>query len=654
MDRPTTFWWIATLALTLTASSSRAQWDADDDVSTAGAVRRLDAAIREGTPLTRRSRRSRRLVAPSARQVDTTAAGMTPGSDCSGQVVNVVDDSPMGPLAFDDLGVLEAEGCFPEGTLFEWTVGGDATIVGAGARVNLETGASSPLVVQVCAAGLATHCFSRTFALEPARPRVALDAIGVVIPYSNGNIWRIEGTMHHAPPGSELRLFKHSDVHYLDSATPIVDAAGHFAFEAFALYSVDRFVVELLEDVPLDSLPRCTSSWCRGQVDGATGHHVPVVPDGTAAHAFLTAYLDHPGDHPDPHLDALIDLMGPETIGVSGELVRNSWESDLRFLYGQALAVIALDAGGERVRAERILDALTSLQLSDGSWYFAYRGDGSSPFPGEGDFRYSGAVAWAALAFARHRRQFGTDRYDTTLTAVLGYLRQHTRTQPGSEGLIFNPTDLAHTSWDESQLIAFEHNADALAAYRIASDLDLYDQASLLEPVLLSRWNGQYFRPGYHVLQGESTVEVYLDTQTWGLMALSAEEALDHAAGLVDSCRRFSDSTGVSGRNAGIAGLYDFDLVTNTHPHGQFAWAEGTFGAALALEHMTALQGTTWNCGSESASSLRMEMESLAVDGLPGAVLEATRSPDSPYRTIPTLAATAWAYLAAEHINPFR
>tara|TARA_B100001750_G_scaffold126775_1_gene100588 strand:- start:2209 stop:3921 length:1713 start_codon:yes stop_codon:yes gene_type:complete len=558
-------------------------------------------------------------------------------------------------LARDDIGTLEAEGCFPEGTRFEWSVPATSAIVGAGPRVNVHTGSvGANLVVRLCAVGATTDCRTESIPLEPPRPRVEVDTVAVVHPYSNGAVYRIEGNVAHAPPGTTLRLFKHSDVHYLDGASAVIDEAGRFAFEAFALTSVDRFVVELLAARGLGSMPRCSSSWCRGAIEELSGHHVPVVPDGDDAFAFGTAYIDHPGDHPDPHVDALIDLMSDEAIGVTGALVRSSWESDLCFLYGQAVAAIALGEAGDRARAEQILDALMSLQLPDGSWYFAYWEDGSSPFPGEGDFRYSGAVAWAALAFARHRRQFGTSRYDATLSAVFDYLRGMTETDPGKEGLRFNPSDLAHTSWDETRVVAFEHNADALAAFRMAPDLDTSGQAALLEQVLLSRWSGTYFRPGFHLDNGENWVEIYLDPQTWGLLALGADSARTHGAALTDACGRFTDSAGVHVRESGILGLYDFDVVWDTHPHGRFAWVEGTTGMALALDRFSALTGTASHCGSESSASLRLEMERLTVPGVPGAVAEATVSPDSPYRSIPTLAATAWSYLAASGVNPFQ
>ena len=55
-----------------------------------------------------------------------------------------------------------------------------------------------------------------------------------------------------------------------------------------------------------------------------------------------------------------------------------------------------------------------------------------------------------------------------------------------------------------------------------------------------------------------------------------------------------------------------------------------------------------------SPSEAQLDSESTGVPGVPGAVAEATVSPDSPYRSIPTLAATAWSYLAASGVNPFQ
>lgn len=648
----------------LSTNGAHAQWPSSGaGESTAQAVRRLDMELRGGPSATQRRNRRRRTssATPTTSLTSTSSPSlramegqtMALGATCDGHPTGIAMTTPNGPLAQDDVAILEAEGCFEPATTFQWLVPSSATIVGAGPRVNLLTGMETSMTVEVCAVASETHCHKLDVSLGAQRPRVELHTMVELADYGYGKVWRLEGTTHAMPAGATLKLFKHSDVHYLENAVPVFGPGGSFAFEAFALSSVDRFVVEMMDDVAINSYPGCASKWCRGSLHDESGHHVPIPPDGASIYAFATAYVDQPGDHPNPSIDAAIDLLGDALPGNGGRLLHTSWESDLCFLYEQAVAVIAFGAAGARTEAEGILDALAGLQLADGSWYFAYYDDGTSPFPQSGDVRYSGAVAWAALAFASHRHLFGTTQYDSVLNSVIAYLNGTRATFGGSTGLLFNPTDLSNTSWDETQVMALEHNADALAAVQVLGDPANDALRADLEQTVLARWNGQYFRPGVHEVYGENYVELYLDPQTWGLLALDGTQALAHLGALDFACERFTEPAGMSGREAGIFGMFDFDLTNQPLPHGRFVWTEGTHGAALALERARALTGQPIQCAGQTPTTMRAELGRLAAFGLAGVPDESTQAPDSPYRPVPTAASVLWHYLSLEGVNPF-
>ena len=450
-----------------------------------------------------------------------------------------------------------------------------------------------------------------------------------------GTAWQLAGRVRRAPPGSVIRVFAHSDGHHLIATWP---ARARFGEVVRLDRHSDRLVLELGPAGSLQGTEGCDERSCRGMVSLPSGYHVPRSPESTEARAFAVAYLERPGDHPDPRLDALSDLLKGPRVGNAGSLARSTWESELCYLYDQALAAIAFVHGDAPALAERVLDALSELQLSDGSWYFVTRPDGRNAEP-RSDRRITGAIAWAALAFAHYRRRFRSERYNRTLHRALDHLRRRMRTET-PVGLPFNGTDLPHSLWDERSVVSFEHNADALAAFRVAAEPSDRERIAVLNDVLEGLWLEHHFAAGASPTGLDRGLQ--LDPQTWGLLALNDEGVRRHAGALRTVCRELVRTVG--GRVA---------AVTAAPASGRYVWSEGAFGLYLALRRATAVRGS--RCAGVDARALLRAPERSPLDaGLPGAVAEATGHGDSPYRSLPTLAATAWAYFAEQRINPLQ
>ena len=72
-------------------------------------------------------------------------------------------------------------------------------------------------------------------------------------------------------------------------------------------------------------------------------------------------------------------------------LIKSFSEHTQSYIYDQALAIITFTKAGEKATARKLLKGLESVQMDDGSLYFSYNLDGSSPYPAEGDRRFAGA-----------------------------------------------------------------------------------------------------------------------------------------------------------------------------------------------------------------------------------------------------------------------
>jgi len=626
----------------------------------------LDGSV--GKPVSRRARVER--VAVAKRRIGRVAVSSAALEECDG-VADGITVSRVGsdwatdpiPLAREDIGVIELEGCFPSGTTFEWQVGDDALALGADARANLVTGEAGDLTLQGCAVPESGEpsCFSTELELPEARARVELDSVTTLADYGYGKLYRLQGAVAHAPAGRRVWIFKHSDVHYYDSTSVSIGSDGSFSVNVFAMNNVDRFVVTLVDaSLVLASQPGCNASWCFGRVDAETGHNVPIAADRSHVLDFEVHYFLPSTGAADPQIDALRGALAGSSVSGTlqpAALVRTDWESKRYFLYDQALAALAFTYAGDQTSAERVLNALANLQLANGSWYFMYNANGTSPFPAGGDYRYTGAVAWAVMAFNAYHHAYSGLRYQSTVDRALVYLDGLRATVGDTSALRFNPTNLASTSWNETLVFAFEHNADAYSAFRgHAENTSSTTYASTIDALhtfLAERWNGSYFNPGVDLAWGENTLDVYLDPMTWGVLALGTDAA-PYYGGLDFACDSFLDPAGYLGTFSNVLGFFDYRRADEATPVDRFGWMEGSFGMVTALQQVERDGGVSPSCRGYDAATLFDSLARLEGFHGRGTLPEATLNDDPDYDSAPSAAATAWFYFAKHELNPFR
>ena len=94
-----------------------------------------------------------------------------------------------------------------------------------------------------------------------------------------------------------------------------------------------------------------------------------------------------------------------------GALMKSFTHHGQSYIYDQALGIIAFTNAGRQDDAKKLLTALRVLQHKDGSLYFSYYLDGSSPYPTEGDKRIAGAISWVALASVHYQAKFNSHEF---------------------------------------------------------------------------------------------------------------------------------------------------------------------------------------------------------------------------------------------------
>lgn len=330
-------------------------------------------------------------------------------------------------------------------------------------------------------------------------------------------------------------------------------------------------------------------------------------------------------------------------LGSDGSLIQSFSQGNQSYVYDQALAVIAFSRAGDEKSATRLLHALEKLQLPDGSLYFSYNLDGTSPYPAEGDRRYAGAIAWVALSATQYQAEFSSRRFVSFNEKILRYLS----TEIVNGALRFSPSDISHTAWKENDTAALEHNLDAFAAFRNHSRLnpgeDWKNETMVLRKFILSLWdkNRSHFWSGKNLKTGVvNRDELYLDTQTWSLLALDSQalsEILPRKA-LQVNCEDLTVEHG------GISGFVDSKPTRSPKRH-EFVWSEGSLGQILAMEKFGI------NCGEKSAQDYLGEIHKMISPD--GGIAYATDSLNPDFTTKSSVAGTAWMYFALRGFNPF-
>ena len=363
------------------------------------------------------------------------------------------------------------------------------------------------------------------------------------------------------------------------------------------------------------------------------------------------------------HADAREELLKNLTARIynlpenRGSLIKSFTNHSQSYIYDQALAIIAFSRGKKATEARRLLKGLKSLQREDGSLYFSYNLDGSSPYPLEGDRRIAGAISWVALAAAHFQKEFHSTEFREFNERILTYLKSEIVAfkikAKEIHALRFSPSDIKESPFLESDVLALEHNLDAYSAFNHYGALNqttmFKEEEKKLKEFILKMWDPerQHFWSGATISSGRvSKSELYLDNQSWSLLALnesilkdiSPEEALSL------NCEVFMV------KHEGISGFMDSKPTNRPSPHS-FVWSEGSLGHILAMKKISRLREKEFSCNSMTAGDLLDSIRKMKK--IDGGVPYATASKNPDFSTASSVAGTAWLYFAEVDLNPF-
>lgn len=338
-----------------------------------------------------------------------------------------------------------------------------------------------------------------------------------------------------------------------------------------------------------------------------------------------------------------------------GTLIKSFTNHTQSYIYDQALAVIAFTNEGDFQNAKKLLSALKTLQKDDGSLYFSYYLDGQSDYPSLGDKRFAGAISWVALAAVTYQHHSQDRQFVGFNRKILNYLSKEMKPVAGKDfhALRFSPGDIVSTSWNEKETAALEHNLDAYSAFVHFSRLNKTQKWNKdiqnLKSFITSMWDKSrsHFWSGLNLKTGAiNKQELYLDNQTWSLLALDKEtlRSFDTKEALNLNCDVFLVE------HEGVTGFMD-SKPTRRPASSQFVWSEGTAGQILAVNKYNEMHRTSLSCKNHETKSL---LESIArMKKEDGGIAYATSTPNPDFTTASSVAGTVWYYFASNNINPF-
>jgi hypothetical protein len=632
--------------------------------------------------------------------------GETPRyTDCveAGEVV------PCIPLRGGDTAVIELTDDYPESTTFEWsTTGGTISPTMGSARVNFTPAhpfpnapASKFVTVKVNGGPVETIEIKD---VHEAGPRL----VNVVVtdPHpSLGSPWiSITGQATNLadPETYGVYFYNHVDAFYhaniwgqpAGMPKPL-NADGTFGASIHGgTNPADRITMMLVSETVLPACSQEPELWCRGLPDQVTRHILPYALD-EYPRTFYTHYKLN-GSHPDGLIQ---NLLGRNSLYTP--MIRSFLDFESLFLYDQALAVIAFAHAGEQARAREILQYLEDIQMTsadcadcNGAWYYSYDVYGN-PI-GAPENSPSGAIAWVVIAANTYHTAFADDptcvlpacdpqEFDPMAKRALDYLKDKVRPMaiPGSGPSA--GTNPVRFSLNQLTQASTEHNLDAYSAFRgylinnpADPDYAAYESArDDLEAFLHDMWhepdatdpdprfyagmaNTNPTPPSTGVNYGER----YLDTQSWGVLALGTTGPgptfYDYGRGVTDTnCNNFFEPAGyVNYRNTGVIGFFDYYIH---HPgldpqdplYGPFVWSEGTLSQALAMDIIDPSGGLTCQ-GNNSAAFVSAMASLIDPNFTDSGVPYSTYTENDEFRPSSSIAGTAWQYFAAAGYNPFQ
>ena len=340
-----------------------------------------------------------------------------------------------------------------------------------------------------------------------------------------------------------------------------------------------------------------------------------------------------------------------------GKLIKSFSHHTQSYIYDQALAIIALTKHGDQKNARALLEGLKNLQHKDGSLYFSYYMNAESPYPIEGDKRYAGAIAWVAMAAITYQKEFKTKEFVPFNYKILKYLTtqmKHIEVDgKKTYAITFAPTDLEATTWKENETVALEHNLDAYSAFSKFLELNPHiawnKHVTDLHEFIVGMWDSSrsHFWSGANTKTHQiNKQELYLDNQTWSLLALDAKtiKKLDTKDALSLNCDNFLVE------HEGITGFMD-SKPTRRPASTKFVWSEGTAGQILAMQKFSDVHQEKISCNKIEADDFLKHIKKMKQSD--GGIAYATTTTNPDFTTSSSVAGTAWYYFAANKINPF-
>jgi hypothetical protein len=359
-----------------------------------------------------------------------------------------------------------------------------------------------------------------------------------------------------------------------------------------------------------------------------------------------------------PNADLISNLQSRLQVSPKGgKLIKSFSHHTQSYIYDQALAIIALTKHGDQKNARALLEGLKNLQHKDGSLYFSYYMNAESPYPIEGDKRYAGAIAWVAMAAITYQKEFKTKEFLAFNHKVLKYLISQMKPievdGKNTFAITFGPSDLKGTAWNENETLALEHNLDAYSAFSKFLELNPHQKwnkhVTHLHDFIVGMWDSSrsHFWSGANTKTHQiNKQELYLDNQTWSLLALDAKtiKKLDTKDALSLNCDNFLVE------HEGVTGFMD-SKPTRRPASTKFVWSEGTAGQILAMQKYNELNSASLSCNKIEAQGFLKNIKKMKQPD--GGIAYATTTTNPDFTTSSSVAGTAWYYFAANNINPF-
>lgn len=343
--------------------------------------------------------------------------------------------------------------------------------------------------------------------------------------------------------------------------------------------------------------------------------------------------------------------------GNRGTLIKSFTMHSQSYIYDQALAIIAFTNDNQKERAKKLLQALASLQMTDGSLYFSYFIDGTSPYPVEGDKRIAGSIAWVALAAIHYQNKFKSKEFVPFNYKILSYLetQMHPIEVKGTKTLAlkFAPSDVMNTKFYENDVTALEHNLDAYAAFkhfqRVNKVTKWTETEKNLKNFILLMWDEKrnHFWSGANFSNNTiNQEELYLDNQTWTLLALDETtlRGLSPESALRINCEEFLV------HHNGVNGFVDSKSSRIPASH-LFVWSEGTLGQVMAMKKLSKMQKKEVTCKDQSSTDLLQSVKKMKTTDR--GIAYATKTSNKDFTDSSSAAGTAWFYFALNDFNPF-